>query len=346
MKSATVDKKSERDLAADLGKLEKMAFGRARHCGPLVKRFHELKGKIEETGRAESIWKLYDWLLTPFMMWPQDFEGMTKQVLSEIEDGRWEMGEAKTGEGRREKGEGKDGELDLLLGTLPEAPPERAQKVIGRFEPEMESGRYDPMLKQRAKYEEQERALLQDKELMAMWGWIKERFDVSKYQNSRGVIRRRVSGERNFREGWHFDWSSERGRFQHVFDGLCYRWNLYGMEYDKPLLLKLTANPTAHGTLIMVPRNMSFDPYRDVDWGLIAELHRAWGASKQGPKLSAGRNEKVGDAKKAKRLWEEARRNGMKGEARYDYVRERMGKDVRANKAWLWRLLNSGKGRG
>jgi hypothetical protein len=38
-------------------------------------------------------------------------------------------------------------------------------------------------------------------------------------------------------------------------------------------------------------------------------------------------------------LWSEAGRKGMKGESRYEYVRERMGRDVRANQGWLWRLL-------
>jgi len=46
------------------------------------------------------------------------------------------------------------------------------------------------------------------------------------------------------------------------------------------------------------------------------------------------------EARKAKRLWAEARRKGKKGEARYEYVRKRMGRDERANSGWLKRLLN------
>jgi hypothetical protein len=342
-----------RDREADLARLARMAFGRLKHCGPLVKRFHELKREIEATGRAELIWKVYDWLLVPFMMWPEEFEGMAEHLLEEIEERRKERGEGAAKslksdpsplsplpKGREGRGaEWLDEEMIFLLEILPGTPPLQAQEVIAKFERDVESGRYEGMLKQRAKYEEQERALLENKELMATWAGIRERFDVSKFQNARGVIRRRVSGERNFREGWEFDWSNERSRFQHVFDAMCYRWNLYGMEYDRPLLLKLTANPTAHGTLLMIPSNFSFDPHRDVDWRLIAELHRVGGAGRQGPKLSSAKNAKLAEARQAKRLREEAGKMGKKGEGRYEYVREKMGRDLRADEGWLWRLL-------
>jgi hypothetical protein len=110
------------------------------------------------------------------------------------------------------------------------------------------------------------------------------------------VIRRRLSQERNLREGWKFDWADERRRFQAVFDAFCYAWDLYGMEKDKPLLMKLSVNPTPYGTLIFIPRTWSFDARRDMDWGAIARLHRAGGVTKQGPKLSPSRMEQREDA--------------------------------------------------
>ena len=93
----------------------------------------------------------------------------------------------------------------------------------------------------------------------------------------------------------------------------------------------VTVNPTPHGTLIFIPRNLSFDPKRDLDWKLIGRLHRCRVKSKQGPKLSSTRMEKLEEARTAKELWEEARRKGKKGEARYEYVRERMRRDPRAD---------------
>jgi len=131
----------------------------------------------------------------------------------------------------------------------------------------------------------------------------------------------------------------ERGRFQEMLDAVCYRWNLYGMEKDKALLMKVSVNPTPNGTLIFIPRSISFDPKRDLDWGLIGRLHRCRVKGRQGPKLSSGRVEKLEQAAEAKRLWAEAGKKGLKGDARYDYVRERMGRDQRANQGWLWRML-------
>lgn len=49
------------------------------------------------------------------------------------------------------------------------------------------------------------------------------------------------------------------------------------MEKDKPLLMKVSVNPTPYGTLIFVPRTWSFDARRDLDWGAITRLHRAAG---------------------------------------------------------------------
>jgi len=346
----------ERNLEKDLKRLEGMAFGRLKHCGPLLRRFHELRETIEETERAELIWNVYDWLLTPFMIWPLDFEGLAEYLLERLKaEGqrlKWNAEEEKEEEERNPDSESglrfaqekrrilNDDKIVLLLEILPEPPSVEEQEVIAEFEREVESGRYERMLKQAAKYDEREKALMGDGELSAVWRRIKENFDPGQYQNSRGVIRRRMSQERNFRAGWEFDWEDARSQFGMLFDAMCYRWRLYGMEKDRPLLLKVSVNPTPHGTMIVIPRYLSLDPRRDLDWKLIGRLHRCRGAEKQGPKLSAGRMARLEEAQEAKRLWAEAKRKGKKGEARYEYVRERMGRDERANPGWLKRLLN------
>jgi hypothetical protein len=266
---------------------------------------------------------------------------MAEHVLARMEEGRKEEGEGR-GQGsevRSQKTEDRDEDLDLLLRILPEPPGEETRRVIAEFEREMEAGRYDPVLRQGAKFSERERVLMGDPEIREFWEQIKARFEVSRFQNKRGVVRRRVSGERNIREGWDFLWTDEESRFQGLLDALCYRWNLYGMERDKPLLLKVTMNPTPHGTLIFIPRNISFDPRRDLDWNLFKRLHGCRVSGRQGPKLSSARVEKLDEAKEAQQLWAEARKKGKKGEARYEYVRERMGRDERADQGWLWRLL-------
>ena len=51
---------------------------------------------------------------------------------------------------------------------------------------------------------------------------------------------------------------------QAVFDAFCMRWNLYGMQGDRPLVTKLSVNLTPHGTMIFIPAYWSFDYKRDV----------------------------------------------------------------------------------
>jgi hypothetical protein len=313
-----------RDLTHDLKRLRGMAFGRLKHCGHLLKRFHALAKDIDRTAKttAAAIWQIYDWLLVPFMLWPIDFEGLAADLLQ-----------------RLERGQNLDDRFRLLLQGIAEPPADTTQRVVAKFERDVQSGHYDAMLRQREKYDEAERILMNDQDLIAAWQTIKQNFDVTKFQNRRGVIRRRVSGERNFRENWKFDWTDERNQFQAIFDSMCHRWKLYGMEHDRPLLLKISVNPTPHGTMIFFPAHWSPDPRRDLDWSLIISLHRARGAKRQGPKLSAGRIEKLSDKKKVRSLWAEARKKGLKGEKLHEFICQGMPRDIRSDPSWWKRLL-------
>jgi hypothetical protein len=53
----------------------------------------------------------------------------------------------------------------------------------------------------------------------------------------------RLSQERNLRGDWFFDWQDEKKKFELFFDAMCYRWKLYGMEQDKPLLAEGQCKP-------------------------------------------------------------------------------------------------------
>ena len=113
------------------------------------------------------------------------------------------------------------------------------------------------------------------------------------------------------------------------------------MQGDEPQLLKLTANLTPHGTMIFVPAYWSFDPKRDVKWKAITKLHKARGVSKQGAKLSANRAAKKREASRAKRLWAQATREGLRGEKRTVWVMRELKWDVRTDEHTLRRLLRS-----
>jgi hypothetical protein len=154
-----------------------------------------------------------------------------------------------------------------------------------------------------------------------------------------------MSQERNFREDWNIDWGNSENKFHVFFDALCYRWKLYGMEHDEPLALKISVNPTPHGTMIFIPRHWSLDLARDLHWNKIGKLHRAQGAIRQGPKLSQSRIEKIKEAHKVKLFWDEARNKKLRGDARYDYVFQKMRRDIRTDHSWLNRLLSLARGK-
>ena len=170
-------------------------------------------------------------------------------------------------------------------------------------------------------------------------GFDKAAFDVSKFRDHKKIIRRRMVQERNFRYYFHFGWNRNTGRFYEVFDVFCHRWNLYGMQEDRPLLLKLTVNLTPFGTIIFVPAYWSFDPKRDLKWRTITVLHRARGVARQGPKLSLNQSIRHEEGEKAARLWDQATAAGRKGDARVYWVMGKLGWDLRTDRSRLSRLL-------
>jgi hypothetical protein len=311
-----------RSLEKDLVQLSRLAFKRRERCGSLVERFHMLRESIELFGESRLMWNVCDWLLVPLTLWPIDFEGLARHTLRVVE-------------GK----EPLDRRFKLVLRLVSRPPPKKTQQAIARYERDVEEGIYHRMLRQPSKFDEIETALEKNEQLAELWEEIKEEFQTSKYRNKRGVIRRRLSQERNFREGWQLDWTDERSKFYAAFDAFCYAWDLYGMERDKPLLMKMSVNPTPYGTLLFIPRTWSFDAKRDLDWGAITRLHRAQGVGRQGPKLSEGRMEVRRQAAQARRLWARAEKEGLTGDERRKWVCRQMGKDERTDASWLYRLL-------
>ena len=212
--------------------------------------------------------------------------------------------------------------------------------MISEYEQRVKAGSYEMLIAAQHKFDWLEGELGKNLELRADWEEIKGLFEVKRHQNASGVIRRRLAQERNFRPvDWKYSRATEEQRFQNVFDVFCHKWDLYGMEGDKPLLLKLTVNITPHGTIIMIPRYWSLDPKRDLKWGAITRLHRMRGVQRQGPKLSAGRVERRQESERARELWGEATEAGLKGQRRIDWVMGRMGWDARTDESRLRRIL-------
>jgi len=341
-------------LREDLERFGRMAFVRAGDCTKIIEQFHRLARKAAEHPDHVLLGKVYAWVFVPRSIWPVDVKGLCEHLLERVEMGKR-----------------LDEKTRLLCSLLPEAPPEEVCEPIIQYEHAVKAGNYESLINAQFKFDLMEAELRRNEELKADWERIKQEFEVDKYRNRQGVIRRRFVQERNFRPSdWGFAWESEEERFRNVFDAFCHKWNLYGMEGrkgpnnklqapeklqtsssklqrsddvwgDKPLLLKLSVNLTPFGTLIEVPKYWSFDPKRDLKWGAVTELHKMREVKRQGPKLSPGVTARRAEAAEARRLWVEATKAGMKGDARNQWVMERLGWDARTDESRLRRILKA-----
>jgi hypothetical protein len=113
------------------------------------------------------------------------------------------------------------------------------------------------------------------------------------------------------------------------------------------VLLKISVNPTPHGTMILIPRHWSLDLARDLHWNKIGKLHRSHKAIRQGPKLSPARIEKYKEAEQVLKFWNEAGAEKIRGDARYEYVLKKMRKKGGTDSAYNWvkRLLLLARGK-
>src|SRR5947209_4943169 len=132
-------------LAADLAKLEGMAFARVADCRELIERFHGLgqaspkstvrgaKPVAGEGVRAHPdyglLQKLYEWVFVPLSLWPVDVRGLGLHVLGCIEEGR-EL----------------DGGARLMGELLPEAPPRTVCDPISEYEHAVKLGNYEGLI--------------------------------------------------------------------------------------------------------------------------------------------------------------------------------------------------------
>lgn len=290
-----------------------------------MRNFHRLRGTDANHPDFPLVERVNEWLFVPFTLWPIDFHGLCEVLHQRI------------GQGTR-----LEPDLRLLIDSLPAIPGVQTQTVTSEHEHQVQYGDYSRQVKASVKYELNEEKLTEDRAFLQAWEAIKARFDVTKHQDHKGIIRRRIVSERAFRNDWTLNWKKASSRFQSVFDAFCHRWNLYGMAGDRPLLQKLTVNLTPHGTMIFIPSWWSFDARRDLNWGEIKKLHNARVPSKQGPKLTRNQMEQAAEAERAARFDAEARANGLKGERRETWVMAQM-KWVAKDPRTLRLVLNRAK---
>jgi hypothetical protein len=308
------------ELREDLKRHKQLAFRRMRLGADLMKKYHKLPEVIRN---REYFKRAYQWLSVPFSLWPVDIIGAVGHLIELAKSGKQPSAEII--------------QLIELLGGPPSA---KTCASINEHEHSVKYGNYETLIRAQHKFDFKEEVLMQNPGFLQDWKWIKTHFDVTKFQSSNGVIRRRMVFERNFRPpDWDFQWKAQTDKFRNVFDAFCHKWVLYGMERDKPLLQKLTVNVTPYGTMIVIPRYWSFDGHRDLKWRATTRLHHSRGVSKQGIKLRANQRGRRKQADAARAFFAQATQLKMKGEKRDDWVIAKLGLHPETDRKQLWRLL-------
>jgi hypothetical protein len=285
--------------------------GRA-HCvlewaEPVLRQYYQAKTsfKGEDGGRLH---KLHDWIMVPLTLWPLEICDLMRDSLV-----HWQA-HAVLSEQQR-----------LVIDLLPEPPDEEACEIVARHEQQVQTGAYENLLGNAAKYAQMEGDLKANPEFQTHWTRIKSAFAVKRFADHKGVIRRTMGTERNLRPEWPNRQPGPRAGFQTTFDAFCMRWNLYGMQHDAPLLLKLSVNLTPFATMIVVPACWSLDSKRDIHWKAIARLHRSRARVKQGAALKEGKEQRRKLAARLAKLDAEVVKRGLRGETRHAFLIERLG---------------------
>lgn len=294
-------------LKQDLEKLEALAYHRREYSEADLRRYHVL---VRKTGAVVpgEISILHQWMLTPITLWPLNIQHIFCACLTALE-----------------AGEALDSDMVFLVQSLPGLPSEKVCKVVAEHERLVQKGRYESLIKTQTKFDSIERAAMRDPELNRAWKEFKKRWDVRKFADYKGVIRRSLISERNFRPSFSVDWKDPVQRFQAAFDAFCARWNLYGMKGDRPLTMKLSVNLTPHGTMIFIPAYWSFDAKRDVHWPAVKKLHGARALKKQGEALTEGHEERRANAAKLRKLDAQVKSLCLRGDKKHKFLCDGLG---------------------
>jgi hypothetical protein len=307
-------------LDQDLKKIQAQAFDRADWAEEIIRRYHVALAKLDgSTGK--TIRSLYDWMFVPTTLWPFNIQDVLEDCLSALENGK------RLNTRQR-----------LIIELLSPPPDEAICSAVTDHEFHVQKGTYENLVKTQAKYNQKELSIRHDPDLHRQWKSIKAAFDVKAYCDHKGVIRRTMTAERNLRPSFSVDIKQPEDAFHAAFDAFCLRWNLYGMQHDEPLLLKLAVNLTPYGTMIHIPAYWSFDPKRDIRWDAIAKLHRTRVHGRQGSALAEGVAERMQNAAKLRLLDQEVRRLGLKGDPKHEFICRGLGWDVRTSPKRISRL--------
>jgi hypothetical protein len=307
-------------LDLDLKKLKGRAYERAEWAEDVLRRYHAASLNLSEAV-AQRLRTLYKWMFVPTTLWPFNVQDVLEDCVAALE-----------------KGKCLNSRHHLLIDLLPQPPDETVCAAVAGHELHVQKGTYENLVKTQAKYSQNELAIRSDPEMLRQWARVKAAFNVKTYCDYKGVIRRTMGAERNLRPSFSVNLRRREDVFRAAFDAFCLRWNLYGMQNDEPLLLKLAVNITPYGTMIHILAYWSFDPKRDIRWGAIASLHRARVPGRQGSVLAEGLAGRMEAAEKLSLLDKQALRLGLKGEKKHEFLCNGLGWDTRTSPKRISRL--------
>ena len=203
------------------------------------------------------------------------------------------------------------------------------------------TGGFEVAYRATVKYRAQQAKIRKSAAFAADWAYLKQTFPVDRYWDRHGIIRRSPNPEYNWRKRRVPDLRSAREGFQLTFDLFCWKWFLWGMRGDDPLVEQLFYAFTPYGTQLFIPGYWSLDPARDIKWSEIKRLHAARGLHRQGEKLSLNRIERRAQITRLRKLDATARKLGLKGEERHLYIINHAGLSQQMDRSQLNRLIRS-----
>ena len=268
-RSLGLDAEAEARLVAELGRVWLLPFIHVEAAVDLLvfqqSRLPALRARFQRSGgiRGRRLADLFDLLL-----------GMALQASSVFPQNPLHL--ARLAQQSLETGSIGDDRLEPLLELLVQsdgAGPREGKNtfrltdanavVVSEYERAL--GIAEPVWKAPNKFEEYRQELLQSAEFQVDWATIRKRFPLERLRDGAGILRRSPLPERFWQLPTYPDLRTTREQFQVCFDVFCWKWFLYGMRQDEPLIDKLSVTFTPFGTQIFVPGYWSLDPSRDLD---------------------------------------------------------------------------------
>jgi hypothetical protein len=215
--------------------------------------------------------------------------------------------------------------------------------IVIAHEHQRRTGAFEVAYRSPVKYRDYQKQVEAAPEFHTDWQALKQRFKVDRYRDSHGIVRRTPNPEYGWRRPAVLNMGDPATAFQTAFDFFCWKWFLWGMRGDTPLVEQLFYAITPYGTQIFIPGYWSLDAARDIRWEEIKKLHAARGLKRQGEKTAANRLDRALLIARLQQANREAKQSGLRGADRYAYLKAqaRLSPDTDDAQVRRWLAANT-----